>query len=205
MLAWCQVTWSSIWRAHPWCSPRRPQQMAPPGCQPDTWDKINWIMNFRKKTVIEKNRKYVKIMDNLWSSKLFEILGQSLSYLRCAALLKSCWHRVQSPLSSMINTFQSEWLLPCHSDHVPGPADLLLEGGPALQPHVGRGGPQHSVTKIQPEKDTACWWLLLLSKVLTTHQQILGRFEGEENDESVGINFDGYRVRWWWRCRPSTH
>ena len=28
-----------------------------------------------------------------------------------------------------------------------------------------------------------------------THQQILGRFEGEENDESVGINFDGYRVR----------
>jgi len=27
------------------------------------------------------------------------------------------------------------------------------------------------------------------------NQQILGRFEGEENDESVGINFDGYRVR----------
>ena len=27
------------------------------------------------------------------------------------------------------------------------------------------------------------------------YQQILGRFEGEENDESVGINFDGYRVR----------
>ena len=28
-----------------------------------------------------------------------------------------------------------------------------------------------------------------------THQQILGRFEGEEDDESVWINFGGYRDR----------
>jgi len=26
-------------------------------------------------------------------------------------------------------------------------------------------------------------------------QQILGRFEGEEDDESVGINFGGYQAR----------
>ena len=42
---------------------------------------------------------------------------------------------------------------PCHSDHVPGPAHLLLEGGPALQPHVGPGEPQLSVTKILPGED----------------------------------------------------
>ena len=36
---------------------------------------------------------------------------------------------------------------PCHSDHVPGPACLLLERGPTLQPHVDRGKLQNNVTK----------------------------------------------------------
>ena len=48
----------------------------------------------------------------------------------------------------------SVWPSPCHSDHVPGPADLLLEGGPALQPHVGRGEPQLVVTKLLPGEKT---------------------------------------------------
>ena len=64
-------------------------------------------------------------------------------------------------------------------------------------------------TSAQCHKNTTWnWqWVLMTFTLIQglTHQQILGRFEGEENDESVGINFDGYRVRWWWRCRPSTH
>ena len=62
------------------------------------------------------------------------------------------------------------WPSPCHSDHVPGPADLLLEGGPALQPHVGRGEPQLSsqndfLEKTKVENDI-CWLYVLKSSTL---------------------------------------
>ena len=90
MLAWCQVTWSSTWRARPWCSPRRPQQKAPPGCQPDTWDNINWIMNFRKKRQLENNRKIRQNNDDGQSME-FKIIwnfGPKSILLRLCSIIK---------------------------------------------------------------------------------------------------------------------
>ena len=172
MLAWCLGTRSSTWRARPWCSPMRPPRKAPLGCRPGTWRCKYLILIqiihrlFRRREMCQNNFNW-KI---IWFKILLDFWAQFNPVCSCSAAHILCWHRVQSPQSSMIidqHILMSVWASPCHSDHVPGPADLLLEGGPALQPHVGPGEPQLSVTKILPGEDKFWKWFFALFKIRT--------------------------------------